>query len=298
MCCVGRAVEGEMQVHAHAHDLAQEVVLTAAAALQYQKLSLGERIQDYTACHEALAITEIFERVLLYLPIRYLLLAQGVSMYWREVIDKSQSLQKALFFFPAGGPLCYMDWEFDDKKYYYPFWNLTLNPERNRPICGEYGTETYVQYRAHWGQTRQDVNKYRVFVNPLLAELFPILNPRGTWNSLGDPPSGMMNSKASWRRMYLTQPPVAQLFIKSNRSDRLWEYTSLDTFGQRILCGLRGRELWGRLGHESRRMWINGVMDWQEYRGEEDLKRVVREEGEEDLEQVVRKEGDQGRLCS
>ncbi|GIZ48360.1 hypothetical protein CKM354_001142400 [Cercospora kikuchii] len=294
MCCVGRAAEGEVQVHAHAHALAQRAVFTATAALQYQvsvrwekKLSLGERIQDYTACHEALAIVEILEPVLLYLPIRYLLLAQGVSKFWREVIDGSQSIQKALFFFPVlDEPLCYMDWEFDDKRYYHPFWHLTKNPERNWPICGEYGTETYVQYRAHWGQTRQDVYKYRVFVNPLLAELFPILSPRGTWNSLVDPPSGMMNREASWRRMYLTQPPVAQLFIKSNRSDRLWEYTTLDTFSQSIFCGLRGRELWGRLGHESRRMWINGVMDWQEYKGADDLKRVVR------------KEGEQGRLCS
>ncbi|KAF2213665.1 hypothetical protein CERZMDRAFT_83794 [Cercospora zeae-maydis SCOH1-5] len=224
---------------------------------------------------------EILEQVMLYLPMQTMLLAAGVCTRWRDVSRDSRAIRRALFLEPVPiEPLGYMDWEFDAKDHYQAFWELTDNPERNKPICGELGLKTHVRYLAHWGRTRTDVNKYRVFVNPLLAKLFPILSPTGTWNGPDIPP-GMQNREASWRKMLLTQPPVALIFIKCSRVERVWELHMLHTFHtDSPVSGLSGRHLWHRLGGESKRMWITGSEHWEEYRGAEDLERIIIEEGD------------------
>ncbi|KAM3414067.1 hypothetical protein BST61_g10727 [Cercospora zeina] len=274
MCSTRRAAEGM----AHARAVAEKAVLTTARAMAYQ-LSLREKRQNVTACHEALAMFEILEQVMLYLPMQTMLLAAGVCTRWRDVSRDSRAIRKALFLEPVPvEPLCYMDWEFDDKDFYHDFWEHIDNPERNKPICGDFGTETHVRYRAHWGRTRTDVNKYRVFVNPLLAKVFPILSPTGTWNGLDMPP-GMQNRGASWKNMLLTQPPVALLIFKCNRTERVWEYTALHTFYAAYPgSGLSGRNLWDRIGNESKRMWITGSEHWKEYTAAKDLERVVVED--------------------
>lgn len=50
-----------------------------------------------------LDIPELLEAILLHLPTRDLLLSQGVSRHWKEIVDESIALQRALFFEPDKG---------------------------------------------------------------------------------------------------------------------------------------------------------------------------------------------------
>ncbi|KAK4613631.1 hypothetical protein CLAFUW4_09711 [Fulvia fulva] len=52
----------------------------------------------YAAAHAVFYTTELLEQILLELPMKDLLLDQRVSKMWKECIDKSTKLQKALFF--------------------------------------------------------------------------------------------------------------------------------------------------------------------------------------------------------
>ncbi len=55
-----------------------------------------------------------------------------------------------------------------------------------------------------------------MFVNPLLAEMFPVLKQDGCYfkETLQDLPASARYVFASWRRMYFTQPPVGTLVME------------------------------------------------------------------------------------
>ncbi|KAK3630919.1 hypothetical protein LTR56_017192 [Elasticomyces elasticus] len=53
------------------------------------------------SCSQALAVPELLENMLLQLPIRDLLFAQKVCTEWKDVIDTSPSIQRALFLKPG-----------------------------------------------------------------------------------------------------------------------------------------------------------------------------------------------------
>ncbi|KAK5726354.1 hypothetical protein LTR17_012785 [Elasticomyces elasticus] len=53
------------------------------------------------AAHQVFHITESLESILLDLPMQDLLLGQRVCSTWKEIIDGSQAIQRALFFIPG-----------------------------------------------------------------------------------------------------------------------------------------------------------------------------------------------------
>lgn len=62
--------------------------------------------QSMAALACVLDTVELFEAILICLPVRDLLLAQRVSRRWRDVIARSIKLQRALFLVPdKGDPL-------------------------------------------------------------------------------------------------------------------------------------------------------------------------------------------------
>lgn len=60
-----------------------------------------EHPETTSARSRAFGVTEIFEHILVSLPIRDLLLAQRISKHFQQVIEDSITLQRALFFKPA-----------------------------------------------------------------------------------------------------------------------------------------------------------------------------------------------------
>jgi len=140
---------------------------------------------------------ELLEAVLLNLPMKDLLLSQRVRRSWQALIITSLHLQRALFLLPAAcGDISYIDWRLDDKDLYEEA-GAQLNlgehlrgPDRSQPPR---------VYEGHWGRTREDAEKYRVFVNPLLSKCFPVLARGGIYwqEKLGDLPEPFQRVEAS-----------------------------------------------------------------------------------------------------
>ena len=191
----------------------------------------------------------------------------------------------------ACGAVSYIDWRLDDKDFY--------SEDRARLDLGEHlrGAERDQmpkRYPAHWGKTREDAGKYRVFVNPLLTKLFPVLSKDGVYwmQELKDLPTPAQLECASWRRMFFTQPPVNFLAVEwdSAHSEAAdddgggghpdWTISSLRK--GRESKGLRMEELFGQLMGIGRPAWIEGSEMWEAFEGAGDLGRVVvgREQGE------------------
>lgn len=143
-----------------------------------------------TASPHALQIVEVLEQILVSLPARDLLLAQRVSQHWRATITTSPHLQRALFLKPAAlaaakpGALAPED--------------VRTNPLLAGP-CARYGSVSSRILPAPDG---------------LFMELC-LLQSRGAGAGApagsGDAP--YRRAEASWRRMYLTQPPVTTVFV-------------------------------------------------------------------------------------
>ena len=127
-----------------------------------------------------------------------LLLAQRVSKSWDKTIQASISLRRALFFEPVVcGDISYLDWRYDDKCMYPD--SLKLDEH----LRGAKRDARPKIYQRHWGKGRDDVGKYRIFVNPLLSGLFPVLREDGCYwrEMLHDLPVAARYQFASWRRM-------------------------------------------------------------------------------------------------
>ena len=222
---------------------------------------------------------ELLETILLSLPMKDLLLSQGVSKSWRALTFSSIRLRRALFLEPvACGAISYIDWRLDDKDFY----------DENRAglglgehLRGPQRDQAPKTYPAHWGKTRYDTGRYRVFVNPLLAEIFPVLKKNGVYwyEQRDDLPKAAQREYASWRWMYFTQPPVNFMAVEwdssNDEEERMSEWTISSIRKHREFEGLMMDQLFGSLMAIGRPTWIEGNHLLDEYSGARDLARVV-----------------------
>lgn len=175
------------------------------------------------------------------------------------------------------GAISYIDWRLDDKDWY--------TDDRAQLSLGEHirGPDRDQMpkiYPAHWGKTRDDAGVYRIFVNPLLSTLFPVLRKDGIyWNQqLEDLPESAQRENASWRKMYFTQPPVHCMAVEWDSegvdgSHADWTVSSIRK--ARESKGLTMGEFFLELEVIGRPAWIEGKSFLEEYGGAEDLGRVV-----------------------
>lgn len=222
---------------------------------------------------------------MLELPTQDLLLSQRVCKTWRTLISTMPRLQRALFMLPATcGSVCYLDWRHDDKGFYA---NGGSDLDLGEPLRDPNGNRAMIPYRAHWGRTRGDSGRYRVFFNPLLAKLFPFVAGKGIYTLAlaANLPEAALRMCASWRRMLVTQPPIRLMVIESDDEDiestGTWKSASFASNG--VLAGFTMGELMGLLVHRiACPAWIEGRDLWEEWSGVDDLKRIVVGVGEID----------------
>lgn len=197
-----------------------------------------------TARTAVLDSPELLEMVLVLLPIRDLLLSQCVSRTFRDLITSSTTLQRHLFFFPISSQII------ESKQEEVIF---TTNDAAKLDITSAaISAEGCITPSGHVFRT-----------NPLMSTVWPeptteLINAkfntlkiesilefkRGAWQSLrlcvptkGTPKSprrerahaaAIAYPQASWRRMYLTQPPVYKPICMSNCCTPVGECTGED----------------------------------------------------------------------
>lgn len=216
--------------------------------------------------------------ILLALPMRDLLLSQKVSKSWQNLIEKSVRLKRALFLTPAAcGTVSYVDWRYDDK-------DMLTSLNLGEHLRGQNKDQLPVPYQAHWGRRRDDVGKYRVFLNPLLAVAFPFLSDKAVFgpDSYAKISKAIQWPKASWRKMYFTQPPVSLSVVETDSEDSQgsegsargeWTVTTVTEYENGK--GLTMEELMEQLDDRDELVWVEGRGLWQDWRGPKDLEKVM-----------------------
>jgi hypothetical protein len=234
----------------------------------------------FDAVKEVLESPELLEAILIRLPMKDLLFAQGVCKLWRELIStESINLRRALFFEPLiFGPVSYIDWRLDDRSFYD---NENLDLELGEPLRGPKGDEPPEIYPSHWGRERDDVGKFRMFINPLLAKAFPFLKADGVFwpPEYKTLPRPMRNFTGSWQRMFFTQPPANFLAIESDSNGRRTDWAITTIMSDALSVGCRMPQLLGHLQSLDRAAWIQGRHFWEEYNSVDDLKYCVKFNG-------------------
>jgi hypothetical protein len=161
---------------------------------------------EITAAQQVLSLPELLETILLRLPIKDLILSQRVNTCFRATVTLSPALQRALFFMPNED----ISPRTSGK---YPFSPPAERPVNNRLLLrvfpGHYPTVTLVL--AHDSSSPEEAE-----------------NSHGTetwrWDvciSFPAPPSAPPSPsskavhypEASWRRMFLCQPPCRELYL-------------------------------------------------------------------------------------
>lgn len=164
-----------------------------------------------TAATRTFALPELLEQILLHLPQRDLLLDQRVSRPFHNTISSSPKLQRALFFAPdpflPSSPITYLN----------PTTGTTsahTRPQNNRLLLrafpGVYPTVSPVL--VNLPPSREDLNLGRPGPESWSWDLcisFP-----ATGSALpAETSAATAYEGASWRRMFLSQPPCKQLHL-------------------------------------------------------------------------------------
>lgn len=198
---------------------------------------------------------KLLEMVLLRLPLKDLLFAQSVCKTWKNTIDNSADLQKALFFQPAASEVAYFHQSFAFGKVPIPhplsagnfFYVVPSHDTAFKVVKGfELGRRKAAPPLSNSrsdAQTKQWRDKLRriatrtpVFLNPLLTskikwfrELFSDTRqvPRFCRIDLEkntDLHVSARRPEASWRRMLITQPPLATLsaYLDGKSTGKFW----------------------------------------------------------------------------
>ena len=158
-----------------------------------------------SSAEQVFRLPELLEIILLYLPQKDLLLSQRVARSFRRTIQGSVRLQKALFFTP--------DWNLEGR-------NFNAYARNNRP--GRKPENNRLLLRAFPG-CYPTVTLVIVNDTPTLSDLE--IGRRGnehwSWDvCISFPADQAPNTKpavlypeASWRRMFLSQPPCTSLHL-------------------------------------------------------------------------------------
>lgn len=222
-----------------------------------------------SAAAQALRIPELLETILLSLPQKDALLSQRVSTAFRDTVRHSSRLQKALFFQP--------DWTLEGRAFdaYAARNRPGRKPENNRLLLrafpGCYPTITLGITSAGAGAGDD-------------AEVHPAPSPDASSSPAGDVPSdpnhwswdlcisfpadappasrtaAVHRPEASWRRMFLSQPPCTALHLVLRR----WQQRAAEPAVARP-----GGITMGDFEHEAtkakggwRRSYIGSDRDW------------------------------------
>lgn len=151
------------------------------------------------------AIPELVEYILLELPLRDVLLAQRIDRTWRNIIQGSSKLQKALFFRPSVDHTLMMRGLSD-----YTKTPCHCSKEQREPPLALHLSRSNVAQDQRWARDETDMNDYAVAINPFVT--------RGNC-AYSDIEEGidehldMTGPHASLRRMLFTQPPVEVIIM-------------------------------------------------------------------------------------
>lgn len=191
------------------------------------------------ACQKVLDTTELHELILHKLPMRDLLLAQRVSKTWRELIQRSNKLQRALFLKPVKcGLIVHKRQSKSRAKALDCSW-LTTGPARqltgkeasayaNMPGIDLGGNVPIIikdddsfELTSDLFECQASGESMEVFKNPLLRPHFESPYCEYSCAELCDSfyetlPRSWLAPNASWRSMYLTQPPCLVTFSLDN----------------------------------------------------------------------------------
>jgi len=190
-------------------------ILTLEANIHYQRPAKRGRISKKTkdrlrgVSEAVLFTTETLENILQHLPSRQLLLMQRVCRKFRNVITGNKSLQQKLFLLPSKVQFC---WNYSTRK-----WGKEFNVPISKGDCDGSTGSTEDVSRNH---LRAEPSY--VFLNPMLLKLRKgsYLMTRDGSADIGHDaelirPSSLLRDypEASWRRMYLTQPPLNSIDV-------------------------------------------------------------------------------------
>lgn len=161
------------------------------------------------ACRAArdavLLTTELLEHILRHLNPRRLLIAQRVCRKFRAVISESRLLQQQLFLAPAEATSGWL--------YEAPTNRREHGRSEESPGCWTKISKDALKNRQKLGQIAspaRDVN-HMLFEQSQWSQKLPDRGPDDVWGIvtlIKEYPPSMRHQEASWRRMYLTQPPT------------------------------------------------------------------------------------------
>lgn len=97
--------------------------------------------------------------------------------------------------------------------------------------------------------------------------------------TLEDLPAAAQHEEASWKKMYITQPPVNCMTMERDSADD--DSTDADWTIKQLQYteGLDMDDVWIWLTHRAQTVWIEGRHLWKEYTGSRDLSRVEQRGG-------------------
>lgn len=226
-----------------------------------------------SACSRVFEISELHEKILLKLPIQDLLLSQRVGKVWRTLVRTSLPISRALFLVPADcDNIKYLDWRYASHvaaKFGFLLINDSMDDRRQyeKPYPGtEKEMSTMPErYKCHWGRSRLD-DDHRIFVNPLLAKIFPVLSRTGVHRHRSQEalPESMRDEKASWRCMSPFQPFVDALVVEGERG-RAGNWRICVAARPSDCTGLLMDELLRHLNYVGDLAWIPGSEEFEEW---------------------------------
>ncbi|KAF2152991.1 hypothetical protein K461DRAFT_224967 [Myriangium duriaei CBS 260.36] len=220
---------------------------------------------------QVLELPELLELVLSYLPRMELLLAQRTSRLWQQVISSSPLLQKMLFLQP--------DWKLeghyaDDKPGSRPLNNLMLR----KIMGGMYPTMTLQRLLF---TTKEDFEFAKKASNLLgfWAWNINVSFPADALLSAQSCDPAIGYEKASWRRMFVSQPPATSLHLT-----RRWQRSALPVIEakggvtmQDLVNGAdQKRSRWNEVYISSDRDWhLEGPIKYSHFLGEKGKQKVA-----------------------
>ncbi|PVI03335.1 hypothetical protein DM02DRAFT_612254 [Periconia macrospinosa] len=145
---------------------------------------------------------EILESILLYLPMKDLLLCQRVCQCFKQVVVSSKSIQRALFLKPSHSPQRFVEWE----------------PMRWNPLFEEKLASSFVIRILAINRTEEGLVKMIAQVR-LREDIFS----NRSWSDI------LLRDDASWKSILITQPPATMLLHPG--ASLFWK-TSMESWAQ------------------------------------------------------------------
>ncbi|KAJ9624871.1 hypothetical protein H2203_004821 [Taxawa tesnikishii (nom. ined.)] len=218
-----------------------------------------------SAMSQVLDTPELLEQILTYLPPLELLVLQRVSQLWNGTINASPELQRQLFMRP--------DWRLEAKAF-DPWREINRPGERpknnrmlRRVLGGSYPTVT-LKVITSGVDPAPEADNDEMFIAMSELDQRPRRRSSGHWSwdvaisfpadklPTNDP--AIYHESASWRKMYLTQPPCTTLHLV-----RRWQRAARPaiecetgiTMGEFVDRAIKAKEAWNELFIASDRDW-------------------------------------------